>query len=52
MWENISPPILYAELNRGTNKNGEPDEYLRYFLYYPGNHTLCHPIRIASMRQF
>ena len=34
--KNISPPILYAELNQGTNKNGEPDEYLRYFLYYPG----------------
>ena len=22
--ENISPPILYAELNQGADKNGEP----------------------------
>ena len=33
--ENISLLILYAELNPGSYKNGEPGEYLRYFLYYP-----------------
>ena len=33
--ENISPQILYAELNQGSYKNGESDEYLKYFLYYP-----------------
>ena len=33
--ENMSLPILYAELNEGADKNGKPDEYLRYFLYYP-----------------
>ena len=32
--ENISLPILYAEFNQGTVKNGEPDEYLTYFLYH------------------
>ena len=26
---------VYAEVNRGAAKNGKPDEYLRYFLYYP-----------------
>ena len=24
--ENISPPILYAEVNQGSDKNGEHDE--------------------------
>ena len=38
--KNISLPMLYTELNRGEahsrcNQNGEPGEYLRYFLYYP-----------------
>ena len=33
--ENISPSVLYAELNRGADKNGEPGEYLRYFFNYP-----------------
>ena len=32
--ENISPPILCTQLNQGSDKNGEPHEYLRYFLYY------------------
>ena len=32
--ENISPPIVYAEL-KAHIKNGEPDEYLMFFLYYP-----------------
>ena len=30
--ENISPPNLYAELKQGSDKNGEPDDYLRYLL--------------------
>ena len=32
--ENISPPIQYTEL-KAHIKNGEPDKYLMYFLYYP-----------------
>ena len=30
-----SAKILYAELKAHIKKNGEPGEYLMYFLYYP-----------------
>ena len=29
--ENISPLILYAEFNQGSDKAEEPDDYMKYF---------------------
>ena len=31
-YKSANTPILYAELNQGADKNGEFDEWLRYFL--------------------
>ena len=49
--ENISPPILYTELNQVSYKMENLMNICGIFLLSM-NYRLWHPIRIASMRRF